>query len=145
MSAWKNKFNTTISEFIDDLLILRPKDKDLQKMSTLTSVSNVDKNIFIKNFQVFFLKDIFVKAVLLKDVDFFINYDFSQDEKLNKIKNDVSYEIFIKIQTSLKEIKGTKHENDIFKWMTLLIYYAYSDLNINATEIFQSILSKKNE
>lgn len=137
----KEKFNASISNFIDDLLKISPEDQDLRRMSHLTSISKIEKDLFIKNFQAYFLREVFVRAILKKDVDFFITFDFSADDTLKKMKDDINYEIFIKIKSALCKIKGTEHQETIFKWFTVLIYYAYVDLNLNPSDIFKQILS----
>ena len=151
MSTAKDKFNRTVCDFVEDLLIMKPNDKDLLKMSNLTSVSDIEKNIFIKNFQKYFLRDLFVKSILNKDVEFFIQFDFTTDKNFTKLNediipnesfgNNIFADILKKIKTALQDIKGTSHEETIFKWFTLLIYYAYLDLKINPNDVFKTILS----
>jgi hypothetical protein len=135
-----DKFNETLTQFINDLKKICPNNSDLFKCEQIVNIILVKstKKIVISNFQAFVLRDDFVRNILNKNTDFFIKYNFSNDNKTN---------ISI-IERTQKIVLDLQNKNDepnikcVFNWIILLVYFAYSDLGINPDEKFKNLLQK---
>lgn len=140
------KFNELIIQFINDLIKICPDDNsDLNRFKRYSKIVEVPntKRIIISNYQVYILRDIFVSNILNSNVDFFVNYDFVNDTSV-EIKSDYILPLIKKIQNTIYKLQSNNDSdsiNTIFKWLTMLTYFAYVDLGINPNEKFQQLKS----
>ena len=135
-----SKFNLQLDQLIISLreMNLPNLNKNLDKIETLLEIRKMNSKIIIKNFQLIVLRDATVKAVLKKDVDFFIHYNPNRElEEICKandltIDTNDSAAVVEKIKELIVMVKEDESKtNTIFKYLTLLCYFAYEDLNID--------------
>ena len=136
--SYVDKFNEIVSQFILDLKKICPENKDLFKIEQLITIicTHSRKKAIIAKFQANVLRDDFVKNILLKNTDYFINYKF-----VNDVDSNVS--IINRTQNIVKNLHEKKDINSIecvFNWVTLMVYFAYKDLGIDADEMFTKLV-----
>lgn len=133
-----DRFNTLILAFVKDLKRINPNDKDLVRVETFANAIHIKKDIIIRHFQAHALKDIFVSNILHENISFFIEYDFFADESLNHLRDDIQVSLFDKVKNILKKLEQNPEKKEsivkIFEWITMLCYYAYEDIGIDAKE-----------
>ena len=135
-----SKFNLQLDQLIISLreMNLPNLNKNLDKIETLLEIRKMNSKIIIKNFQLIVLRDATVKAVLKKDVEFFISYNPQKElEEICKA-NDLTIDtndsagVVEKIKELIVMVKEDKSQADvIFRHLTLLCYFAYADLGID--------------
>ena len=136
--SYVDKFNEIVSQFIHDLKKICPENKDLFKIEQLITIicTHSRKKVIIAKFQANVLRDEFVKNILSKNTDFFINYKF-----VNDIDSNVS--IINRAQNIVKDLNEKKDLQSIecvFNWVTLMVYFAYKDLGIDADDKFKKLV-----
>ena len=135
------QFNNAIRELVNDLKAMKIYESDIAKMETYIEVLRVHSRSIIRNFQTYFLKDTLVLNILNNNVDFFIDYDCSNDVKPDDKK---SVALIHKIQSIIRTMKTNGNLDNInktFDWMKILCYHAYADLNIDPVEKFKALQS----
>ena len=132
------KFNTTVFDFVNDLKSMKMYQRDIQKLEAYIEIIHVNARSIIRNFQTYFLRDIFVKNILNNNVHFFVNYDASQESELQNEEAN----LIRKIQSIVKIMQdndGYDNINKTFHWIKILCFHAYADLNIDPVEKFKSL------
>lgn len=141
--AFIQTFNQKFIEFVKDLKHL--KFEGTQKylnLDIIESALDVKKELVIRNFQVYILKDVTVANILNKNTDYFIHNSFIQDSSFKEVSPAIK-DVFASVQNIIVNMKetedGRKNIDNIFNWMILLSYFAYSDIGINAQEKFNEL------
>jgi len=129
------RFNGLLFDFISDLKRIDPNDKDILKIELLLHAINFKKEIVIRHFQLYVLKDDLVKNIFAHNTEFFLNYEFFEnDPKLNQNHSDLKG-LFQRVKKILITFQNSEDEKDtiknIFEWMCILVYYAYENLGID--------------
>ena len=83
-SSSLSQFNKSIHEFVAELKKMNVMPKEIKKLETYIEITKVNARLLIRNFQTYFLRDLFVSNLLKDNVKFFINYVPDDSE----IKND---------------------------------------------------------
>ena len=91
------KFNTAIFDFVKDLKSMQIYQNDIQKLETYIEIVHVNARSLIRNFQKYFLRDVFVQNILNNNVNFFVSYDPSSEDITNSDTNLIK-----KIQSIVK-------------------------------------------
>ena len=131
------KFNTAIFDFVNDLKSMQMYQSDIQKLETYIEIVHVNARSLIRNFQKYFLRDIFVQNILNNNVNFFVSYDSSQEGITDNDTNLVR-----KIQSIVRIMQETGRNDNIdktFNWIKILCFHAYADLNIDPVAKFKSL------
>jgi|TARA_B100001113_G_scaffold90384_1_gene72346 hypothetical protein len=133
-----DRFNGLLFEFINDLKRIEPNDKDILKVELLLHAINLKKEIVIRHFQLHVLKDDLVKNIFAHNIEFFLNYEFFEnDHKLNEKHSDLKG-LFQRVKDILITFKNSEDGKDniknIFEWLCILVYYAYENLGIDPTK-----------
>lgn len=130
-----DKFNEHVKEFVKDLKIINPKDKDIAKIELFLRTRLLEKDAILRQFQLHVLRDNLVTGILKQDLDYLISHDFFNNTTLTEIKSDYLVRLFDRVKKILVDLKGTvsgkQNIKNIFEWMTTLIYYAYLNLGID--------------
>lgn len=132
------KFNTAIFDFVNDLKSMQMYQSDIQKLETYIEIVHVNARSIIRNFQTYFLRDVFVRNLLNNNVTFFVSYDASQEESIQ----DEGSNLIRKIQSIVQIMQETGGHDNIHKtlnWIKILCFHAYADLNIDPVEKFKSL------
>lgn len=129
------RFNSLLFDFISDLKRIDPNDKDILKIELLLHAINFKKEIVIRHFQLYVLKDDLVKNIFAHNIEFFLNYEFFEnDPTLNQNHSDLKG-LFQRVKKILITFQNSEDEKDtiknIFEWMCILVYYAYENLGID--------------
>ena len=130
-----DKFNEHVKEFVKDLKIINPKDKDIAKIELFLRTRLLEKDAILRQFQLHVLRDNLVTGILKQDLDYLISHDFFNNTTLTEIKSDYLVRLFDRVKKILVDLRGTvsgkQNIKNIFEWMTTLIYYAYLNLGID--------------
>lgn len=143
MSALK-QFNNTLRDFVDDLKKLEiPNLKnDIIKLDTFIDVTKINARAIIPHFQTQFLRDEFVKNILKNNVYFFVNYDATKEE-LVKEGGDEAALLVKRVQNIIYQINKEGKQKNIesaFKYVKIMCFHAYTDLNIDPTQKFRVLM-----
>jgi hypothetical protein len=134
-----SQFNSAIHEFLVDLKNMDILKNEITKLETFLEITRVNARAIISNFQTHFLRDIFVKNILKNNVQFFINYDAT-----NEVDGDNSaLSLIKKIQEIVAKLITNNELDNInctLKWLKILCYHAYQDFGIDAKTKFVSLM-----
>lgn len=133
-----SKFNIALRDFIQDLKKFDIVSRDVSKLETYVEITKVNSKALIRQFQTYLLRDSFVENVLKNNIDFFLNFDISEESESKNIR-----ELVTKLQNIISEAHyaNTLDNTDkVFHWLKVLSYYAYQDIGINATDKFKSLI-----
>lgn len=144
MSSLK-QFNDTIYAFVDDLkkMNIQSMKSDIMKLDTFIDITKINARAILPHFQTQFLRDEFVRNILKNNVYFFVNYDASK-EKIVLDGGDDAIALIKRIQSIVHEIDKKGNDEYIaktLKWIKILCFHAYSDLNIDASAKFRSLMA----
>ena len=138
------QFNKSIHEFVADLKKMKVLPNEIKKLETYIEVTKINARLLIRNFQTFFLRDLFVLKVLQDDVNFFINYvpnekELQNDKTALQLIQRIQHVVTVMLQNNqMKEITNT------FNWLKILVFHAYNDLGIDSTQKFKSLQMNTN-
>jgi len=137
-------FNKSVHEFVADLKKMNVLPTEIKKLETYIEVTRINARLLIRNFQNYFLKDVFVLNILNDNTLFFINYkptelEVNNDKTALKLIERIQNVVNIMLQNNkTKEISST------FNWLKILVFHAYSDLGINSTQKFMALQNTSN-
>lgn len=138
-SSSLSQFNKSIHEFVAELKKMNVMPKEIKKLETYIEITKVNARLLIRNFQTYFLRDLFVSNLLKDNVKFFINYVPDDSE----IKNDkTALQLIQKIQQVvlfMLQNNKTKEISTTFNWLKILVYHSYQDLNIDPNQKFKTL------
>jgi len=134
-----SQFNKSIHEFVAELKKMDVLPKEIKKLETYIEITKVNARLLIRNFQTYFLRDLFVSNLLKNNVNFFINYVPDNSE----IKNDkTALQLIQKIQQVVLFMLQNNKNKEIsttFNWLKILVYHSYQDLNIDPNQKFKTL------
>ena len=134
-----SQFNKSIHEFVAELKKMNVMPAEIKKLETYIEITKVNARLLIRNFQTYFLRDLFVSNLLKDNVNFFINYVPDNSE----IKNDkTALKLIQKIQQVvlfMLQNNKTKEISTTFNWLKILVYHSYQDLNIDPNQKFKTL------
>ena len=143
MSSLK-QFNDTLHSFVADLkkMNLPTLKGDIIKLDTFIDITKINARAILPHFQTQFLRDDFVKHILKNNVYFFVNYDATNEKIVKEGGNEV-VTLVKRIQSIVDQIdkKGEKENIEkTLKWVKILCFHAYADLNIDPSKKFRSLM-----
>tara|TARA_Y100000389_G_C17410228_1_gene490454 strand:+ start:812 stop:1258 length:447 start_codon:yes stop_codon:yes gene_type:complete len=133
-----SKFNIAIRDFIQDLKKFDIVSRDVSKLETYIEITKVNSKALIRQYQSYLLRDSFVKNVLKNNIDFFLEFDISEESESKNIRDLVT-----KLQNIISEAHFAKtldNTDTVFHWLKVLSFYAYQDIGINPSEKFKSLV-----
>jgi len=134
-----SQFNKSIHEFVAELKKMNVMPTEIKKLETYIEITKVNARLLIRNFQTYFLRDLFVSNLLKDNVNFFINYVPDNSE----IKNDkTALQLIQKIQQVVLFMLQNNKNKEIsttFNWLKILVYHSYQDVGIDPNQKFKTL------
>lgn len=142
-----SQFNVAVHEFVADLKKMQLLHSDIAKLESYIEITRVNARAIVRNFQNYFLRDIFVTNILTNNVNFFIDYDPSDDLSTTESNgNNHAHALIRRIQDLVRTMQNTGANDNInktFDWIKILCFHAYQDLGIDATVKFRTLQSER--
>ena len=139
-----SQFNIAIHDFVRFIKETGHMSGEVNKLETYVEVTRVNARLLISKFQTYVLRDVFVSNILRNNVNYFLNFDIVKEYKIDD--NNIAL-LIDKVRDLVKELveeNNTKNIDSTFNWLKILCFHAYSDIGINASEKFKSLLTESN-
>lgn len=126
-TSYQTNFNNTITDFLEQLLLLFPNDSDILKLQSMVNVAKLaNESLVINSFQNYVCtSSVLCENIKDKNVNFFLSYSFDEFTQ----NNQEGLLLLSKFKQSFTQYADNPEiVTKIFRWLNLLLYYALMDI-----------------